>query len=253
MTLTLTNLHIEINKKTICKNFNVTLQPGEIWCLLGKNGAGKTSFLQSLCGIRPLKDGIILFNDTNLLTMPAKTRAKIIGMLQQEHDYIFPASVQEIVAAGRHPHDTKIIGETKADASIITAILAQLDLVTLAEKNIMEVSGGERRRAAIGTLLAQMPKIYLLDEPSNHLDIHYQIKILEIFKHIADTQQKTMIMVTHDLNLAAKYADKIMLLFDDGSIVCGDKKELLTASQLSQLYNHPIQHLLHEERDYFFV
>ncbi len=253
MSLKITNLCLEINKKIICKNLNVSMKAGEIWCILGKNGVGKTSFLQSLCGIKKISNGMVLFNEINLLTIHPKIRATIIGLLQQEHDYLFPASVREIVLAGRHPHDKKIIGETKSDLGIVTAILGQLDLAVLAEKIITELSGGERRRAAIGTLLAQAPEVYLLDEPSNHLDIHYQIKFLELFKNIAHDQQKTIIMVTHDLNLAAKYADKVMLFFENGFILSGDKKELLTAPQLTKLYDYSIQHFFHQGHDYFFV
>lgn len=253
MTFLLKNIQLHVAQKTICDHFSLTIHPGEIWCILGKNGVGKTSFLHSLCGIKPLTTGAVSYQTTDLLNATPHIRAKTIGLLQQEQDFLFPAKVQDIVLAGRHPHTHKLIGETQADHEITNTILKQLDLDTLSERNITTLSGGERRRAAIGTLLAQAPEIYLLDEPSNHLDIHYQIKILEIFKNLAHDKQKIIIMVTHDLNLAAKYSDKIILFFDDAQIITGDKKTILTAEQLSRLYDHPIQMLSHQQQDYFFA
>lgn len=253
MTLSIKYLQLHVGTKNLCDDFSVTLQAGEIWAVLGKNGVGKTSFLHALCGIKKVTQGAVHYNDLDLLNASPQHRAKIIGLLQQEPDYLFPTSVQDIVLAGRHPHTHKFTGETQVDYDITTTILKQLDLLDLAERNITTLSGGEKRRAAIGTLLAQAPAIFLLDEPSNHLDIHYQIKMLEIFAKLAREQQKIIVMVTHDLNLAAKYADKVMLFFEYAPIVCGDKIALLTSDNLSKLYAHPIQALSHQQQTYFFT
>lgn len=153
--------------------------------------------------------------------------------------------------AGRYPHHAHSIFDvrytTKNDMEILHQVLLDLELTELAERNVMELSGGEKRRASIGMLLAQQPTLYLLDEPCNHLDIYHQVKVLNIFKNLAAIEKKMVIIVTHDLNIAANYCDNIILCFDDKTLLSGDRNALMTEANLSRLYNHPIHKLSHAQ------
>jgi iron complex transport system ATP-binding protein len=119
-----------------------------------------------------------------------------------------------------------------------------MELHELKNKKMPYLSGGEKQRAKIATLLIQNPQIYLLDEPTNHLDLHYQVKILKHFAYLKTSQQKSIVMTLHDINLAAQYCDQILMLFPNGKTLYGKSEEILCEENLSLLYGHPI-HKLH--------
>lgn len=241
MSLELQNITLKLATKTVCQNLSLSLKPGDMWAILGKNGVGKTSFLHSLCGLKPLKEGSIVFKQQPLPQLASKEKAKLIGLLQQEQQYVFPNTVFEMVMAGRHPHCSKLLGESKADHDVVHNLLNDFGLNDFGHKNILELSGGEKQRVAIATLFAQQPEILLLDEPCNHLDLQHQTQILEKLRSLAKKENKIVIMVLHDLNLIAKFCDKVMLLFDENTVHFGDAHEQLTEQQLTKLYHHPIK------------
>ena len=241
MSFELQNVSLRLANKTVCRNLSLSLKPGEIWGILGKNGIGKTTFLHGLCGIKPFQEGSILFKKQPLLQSTGKEKAKLIGLLQQEQQYVFPNTVFEMVMAGRHPHCSKLFNESKVDHKIVQEILTKFELRELAHKNVLNLSGGEKQRVAIATLFAQQPHILLLDEPCNHLDIQHQIRILEQLQHLAKKENKIIIMVLHDLNLIAKFCDKVLLLFGDSTVRFGNTHTEFTEQQLKKLYGHPIK------------
>ncbi len=232
-------LTVSIGGRTLCNALDLRLRSGERCCVLGCNGAGKTTLLHTLAGLRRPAAGVITIDGQPLERLPARQRARAIGLLFQDHHDQFPATVMETALIGRHPWLKPLQWESNADRARVHAALRVLDLATLANRDVTTLSGGERRRLGLATLLVQDTPLLLLDEPVSHLDLHQQVRVLDHITRLAGTG-KGILMVLHDLNLAARYCDRFLLLFDDGSHVQGTLAEALTDSNLARLYQHPL-------------
>ena len=245
--LAVENLTISIAGKTLCRNWQLALSPGEIWGILGGNGAGKTTLLQTLAGLRAPDQGTVLLKDTPLGQLKHRQRAQQLGFLLQDDSNAFPATVLETALQGRHPHLGVFSWESCQDEALAIAALKRVALDHCLQRSIDHLSGGERQRLKLATLMVQNPRIWLLDEPTNHLDLHHQVALLEPL--IADVKSNagTLLMSLHDLNLAQRFCDKLILLFpvdDQGeNPISGDKTALLCEPILQRLYQHPIRRL----------
>jgi iron complex transport system ATP-binding protein len=235
------HLSVQIAAQNICNDLNICLQAGQCWAILGINGAGKTTLLHTLAGLRPPQSGEILVNQRPLAQYNRRKLAQFLGVLFQETQDPFPSTVLETTLIGRHPYTKTWQWETASDYQIAMNSLDQVGLRTLAQRQINTLSGGERQRLAVANLLTQSPRVFLLDEPTNHLDLHHQHHILNLFKRYTDDKQCTVVMILHDINLAATYCDHAMLLFADQEPLCGTCSDLLTENNLSALYHYPIQ------------
>ncbi|MCW9012978.1 MAG: ABC transporter ATP-binding protein [Gammaproteobacteria bacterium] len=233
-------LSIEIGGKQVCHQLDLDLQPGQVWGVLGRNGVGKTTLLHSLAGLRAVSAGKVLLDQQNMAQLPRKTIAQKLGLLLQHTEDVFPASVLETVVTGRHPHIANWQWESAADYSKAEHALEQVAMTALAQRQVNTLSGGERQRVAIATLLTQDPDIYLLDEPNSHLDLHYQISILDKLCEFARQQQRIVLMSLHDINLAARFCDHLLFISGDGKSLAGSADKLLNSNDLSDLFQHPI-------------
>ena len=250
-------LGVKIAGKTICQNLNLELAEGEVWGILGGNGAGKTTLLHTLAGFREPDHGQVLIERIPIKQIKAKHRAQKLGFLLQDEKNAFPATVLETALQGRHPHLGHWQWEGAEDEKIALQALEQVGLTDYAERTLDRLSGGERQRLKIATLLVQNPKIWLLDEPANHLDLHHQISLLTLLKEQTKQQQGCLLMSLHDLNLAWRFCDKLIFLYPDDSSLAhkveqGDKAALLQAEKLQHLYQHPI-HCLDTEQGTVFI
>lgn len=234
------HLNISIANKKVCENLDLDLQPGEIWGVLGRNGIGKTTLLHTLSGLRPAVSGEVLLNHENINNIPRKLVAQKLGLLLQHTEDAFPSSVIESVVCGRHPHISNWQWESANDYRLATQALEQVQIQTLANRPTNELSGGERQRVSIATLLTQDPDIFLLDEPNSHLDLHYQINILQNLCEFAHKEQRIIFMSLHDINLAARFCDKLLFISGDGKTQTGNADKLLNTQDLSELFQHPI-------------
>ena len=153
----------------------------------------------------------------------------------------FPGKVLEHVLIGRHPHLNTWQWESNTDYLIAQRALATVGLTEFAQRDIHTLSGGERQRMAIATVLAQQPRIFLLDEPVNHLDWHHQHQLLATMTGLAHSGSCSLVMALHDVNLAARYCDHVMMLFANGKVKMGNSAELLRAETLSSLYGYDIE------------
>jgi iron complex transport system ATP-binding protein len=169
--------------------------------------------------------------------------ARHIGVLLQDHQDAFPASVMETVLIGRHPYLGPLQWEGPADYAAATEALRAVGLECMETRDITSLSGGERRRLGIATLLAQDPDILLMDEPTNHMDFHHQILTLDLLKQRTRDGVKSMILILHDPNLALRYCDHFLLLYGGGETLQGMAEAVLTQSNLERLYGHPLQAL----------
>ena len=242
--LELRKLTLSIGGKTVCRDLDLNIVGGQCWGILGVNGVGKTTLLHAMAGLKPAQAGEIRVNGKPRSDYSARELAQLCGILFQDYLDTFPCTVLEAALIGRHPYLHQWQWESAQDKAIARAALQQVGLNELEQRDITTLSGGERRRLAIATLMAQAPQILLLDEPANHLDLHYQSSLLTQLTQDCRQQHKAMVMVVHDVNLAARFCDHVLLLYGDGDYRAGTREELLSAEALTQLYHHPM--VLHQ-------
>jgi iron complex transport system ATP-binding protein len=236
-------LRLAAGERTLCRDLNWQLQPGQCWAIMGLNGAGKTTLLHTLAGIHQADQGKVCLQDQPIHEISRQHVAQQIGLLFQESDMVFPGKVLEHVLIGRHPHLNTWQWEGADDYRIAQHALATVGLSDFAQRDIHTLSGGERQRMAIATVLAQQPRIYLLDEPVNHLDWHHQHQLLATLTGLAHSGSCSLIMALHDVNLVARYCDHVLMMFADGEVKMGDSQSLLQAETLSKLYGYEIEQI----------
>jgi iron complex transport system ATP-binding protein len=235
-------LRVRAGARTLLEEFDAAFGPHEFTAVLGRNGSGKTLTLHTLAGLRAPASGIVSLDGQPLGAIPRRQIARRIGLLLQDPEDSFASTALESVLIGRHPHLSAWQWEGPEDERVALAALARVDLADFAARRTDTLSGGEQRRLAIAGLLAQEPAIYLVDEPTNHLDPHHQLAVLEILRGTAD-RGATVIASVHDPTLAARFADRVLLIFGDGRWRLGPAPEILTGQALSELYATPIVEL----------
>ncbi|MFT5720813.1 MAG: iron complex transport system ATP-binding protein [Motiliproteus sp.] len=246
-------LGIGIGERWFCRGLEQSFAAGQVWGVLGANGSGKTTLLHSLAGLRQPQTGQIRIDGQPLQQLDSRVRARQVGVLLQEASPAFPASVREVVLQGRYPHQSPWQWETAEDFARVDRALQQVGLAELGERDQQLLSGGERQRLKIASLLVQEPQLWLLDEPSNHLDLRHQVGLLQLLCDQVRQHQQLLIMSLHDLNLAARFCDHLLLMHRDGSVQAGCAENLLTEAVLSRLYGHPIRRIMDQDRPVFIA
>ncbi|HEY9199321.1 MAG TPA: ABC transporter ATP-binding protein [Gammaproteobacteria bacterium] len=239
--LSIHDLTVHIGGVEVCRGLTLDFAPGQCWAILGRNGSGKTTLLHTLAGIHAQQIGEVRLDGAPMQAQSRRRIAQRLGLLPQDSRDPFPATVLETALLGRHPHSSPWAWETVEDVRLAQQSLHQVGLDGWDERDVATLSGGERRRLALATLFTQAPDILLLDEPTNHLDLHHQIALLNLLAQQAREQHKTVIMVLHDLNLAARFADHCLLLYGDGNVCAGTCDEVLETSVLERLYNQTLR------------
>lgn len=243
-------LDVSIASTSICRTLDLQLRAGECWAVLGGNGAGKTTLLRTLAGLHRADAGSVLLNNQSLTTLPPRTIAQHIGFLLQDYEDIFGGNVLQTALMGRHPWLRTWQWETPQDLQRAHAALSTVDLVEFAARDLLTLSGGERRRAHLATLLTQDPPVMLLDEPGNHLDLRHQMMIFEALKKRA-SQGHSVVTTLHDINTALRYCDRALLLFANGVTLHGPAREIITEANISRLFKHPVRRIPSTEGDVF--
>lgn len=233
-------LTVEIDGLTVVRNLDLALRPGQCWCLLGRNGVGKTTLLHALAGLRPTRSGTLQLGGQPLHGLSRKQIAQRLGILLQHHNDSFPASVRETVLQGRHPYLHAWQWETSQDHQLVTALLRKLALENLQARNVQTLSGGERQRVAVATLLAQQTSVLLLDEPVNHLDVKHRLGLLGTLDSDYRAQGCAVLLSLHDINLAVRFCDHALLLLGDGEVRQGPVDEILDVPTLEAVYGYPL-------------
>ncbi len=240
--LALKNLDVAIGGRDVVRGLSLNLHPGERLVVLGRNGAGKSTLLHVLAGLCAPRSGEVLLDGLPYAARTPRAAARLRGLLTQHPGDAFASTVLETVLCGRHPHLSRFAWESVEDQRIAHAVLAEVGLEGYAGRDLQSLSGGERQRVALAVLLAQSPRLYLLDEPLTHLDLNHQIALLQRMsaETRAEGRQAATITVLHDINLAARHADRALLLFGKGEFELGPAGEMFTAERLSRLYGHPL-------------
>lgn len=244
-------LSLSISGKHICQQLDLTLKPGEICGVLGRNGVGKTTLLHTLAGLREAESGDILIAENKLTELTRKQIAQKIGLLLQHVEDPFPSTVLETVITGRHPHIPAMQWESTKDYERAKQALITVGMQELKHRLVNQLSGGERQRVALATLITQDPDIFLLDEPNSHLDLYHQSTLLTWLCDYAQQNQRILLMSLHDINLAARYCDHILLLLGDGEYLAGPKQDMLNESNLEQVFCHPIRQYRFDQQSIF--
>jgi iron complex transport system ATP-binding protein len=230
---------VHAGSRQLVERLDAKFPQGEFTAILGRNGSGKTLTLHTLAGLRPPHEGLVWIDAIPLNDMRRRDVARYVGLLMQDLEESFVTTALETVLIGRHPHLKAWQWESADDERIARDALARVNMQDFALRTTDGLSGGERRRVAVASLLAQAPEVFLLDEPTNHLDPHHQVAVLELFRQQANAGA-TVIATLHDPTLAARFADRVILLFGDGRWKSGPTRETLTAESLSELYLTPM-------------
>lgn len=249
-----TRLEVKIGGHRLCSDLTWRVEAGESWAILGRNGAGKSTLLATLAGLRAQQGGRLSIAG---LALPqasqgatARAMARVRGYLSQHQIDPFASTVLETVLVGRHPHLGRWDWESAEDRRIVGAALDEVDLGDFAERDVQTLSGGERQRLAVAQLLAQQPKLFLLDEPLTHLDLSYQVAVMDLFARRA-TAGAAIVAVLHDPGFAARYCDHALLLFGNGEWLAGPAADVITTAHLGRLYGHPLRELCADGQRWF--
>ncbi|HEY5861984.1 MAG TPA: ABC transporter ATP-binding protein [Casimicrobiaceae bacterium] len=229
-------LRVGVGGRTLIDAVSLTVRPGDVWCVLGANGAGKTLLLHTLAGLRPPDGGAIALAARPIAHWRLEDAARVRGFLPQFSTLTFPMTVADAVVMGRHPHLSRWAWEGNDEATHANRSLADVGLEALARRDVTTLSGGERQRVAIATLLAQDTPLMLLDEPIAHLDLRYQLRVLD---HLAELgrRDRGIVLSIHDLTLARRCATHALLLHGDGRVDVGRVEDVMTDDALSGAFS----------------
>ncbi|MBD2846684.1 ABC transporter ATP-binding protein [Paenibacillus sp. IB182496] len=218
----------------VLREVSVEVREGEVLGIIGPNGSGKSTLLRCMGGIYVPAGGEVRIDGARLPSMARRARAKQIGYVPQTSGEEQPFTVLDLVLMGRRPHVSWGLGSR--DVAIAAAVLGELGMTHLAGRYLNELSGGQRQKAHIARALAQEPAILLLDEPTSALDIRHQLEVLEFVRRAARRDGRTIVLVMHELSIAARYSDRLALLSDGRLHAAGTPEEVLTEQALQEVY-----------------
>ncbi|MFC5541418.1 ABC transporter ATP-binding protein [Ureibacillus suwonensis] len=232
MDLHLEGVEINIGTKKIVHGIDLSVFQNSFVALLGPNGSGKSTLLKAIYRVLEPTRGTIYLDDLSIDQIPAKKIAQNMSVVSQFQSNSFDMTVEEVVMMGRIPHKRLLEKENQRDLEIVEDALRKTGLLEYRERNILKLSGGEKQRVALARAIAQCPSLMILDEPSNHLDIKYQLEILNIIKSL----NINVLSALHDLQLAAQFCDYVYFLHK-GQIVChGKPEEVITKEIIKEIY-----------------
>ncbi len=236
--------------RIVLREVSLALRPGEVLGVLGPNGAGKSSLLGVLSGELEATQGVVQLDGKPLTDWPGRERAQRLAVLPQFSTLSFGFSVEQVVHMGRMPHDA---GQD-ADRQIVSEVLHAVDATHLATRNYLQLSGGERQRVHLARVMAQLwpgagGQVLLLDEPTSMLDPLHQLKVLDAVRRFAD-HGASVLLILHDLNLAARYCDQLLLLSEGQMQARGTPEEVLRPAALHKVFGLEVLVQRHPERDH---
>ncbi len=221
-------------ERVVLSGVDLTVAGGELVAVVGPNGAGKSTLLRRLSGALR-GPGVILLDGGDLTRIPARILARRLAMLEQEVPTELDFPVEELVAFGRHPHRPRLGPLSQRDRTAVHRALEATGTTGLVRRPFSQLSGGERRKALLATVLAQEPAVLLLDEPTVHLDVHHQLEIMSLLAELA-ADGRAVVCALHDLNLAAAFAHRMLLLKEGRVVAIGPPAEVLTRDLLRHVF-----------------
>jgi len=230
------NISFFYGEKTILADVSFALDYAQVTAVVGPNGSGKTTLLKIINGTLFPAAGEMLIAGRKTQSWPRRELAATVGIVPQETPAVFPFYAEEIVLMGRFPHLRGWRFEGDSDYRIVREAMLRTDCLSFAARRFDELSAGERQRVLIARALAQEPQVLLLDESTAFLDLKHQVQFLNLLRQLNETQKLTVIFVTHDINLAAQYADRIIMLESGKIYAIGNPAEVITADNIKKVY-----------------
>lgn len=231
------NIQVGYNEKIVLENLSVMLPDGKISVIIGANACGKSTLLKTFARLLHPKRGEILLDGKNIHKENTKALAKVVGLLPQSPIAPEGIRVSDLVARGRFPHQGFMSSLSETDYKAIQDALEMMNIVDLADRSIEELSGGQRQRVWIAMALAQQTDILFLDEPTTFLDITYQVEILDLLKELNEIHGTTIVMVLHDINLSARYADHIIALRKGSLVAEGKPNDIINERLIKKVFD----------------
>ncbi len=225
----------------VIRGIDLDVGEGEFLGLIGPNGCGKSTLIRAITGVVPVLAGRVEVQGRDIRSLSRRQVAQLLGVVPQETAGGFDFAVREVVAMGRHAYLDRFHGPRRADLEAVDTALRLTGMDHLASRSVLELSGGERQRVIVARALAQTPRILLLDEPSNHLDINHQVEVFDLMAQLNEEQGLTLVCVTHDLNFAGAYCDRLLLMDDGRARACGPPAAVLTEALISEVYRLPVR------------
>jgi iron complex transport system ATP-binding protein len=231
----------------VLSDVTMRLAPGDFMAVAGPNGSGKSTLIRALSRVLRPRLGSALLEGRDLYGLPAREAAQSIAVLPQESTLEFEFTCEEVVLMGRAPHLGRFETESERDRTVVREAMERTATWELRRRVILELSGGERQRVLLARAFAQEPKILLLDEPTAHLDLAFQVQILRLVRELRDEKKTSVLASLHDLNLAAAYADRIVLLSKGKIAAAGPPKDVLAESVLRPVFGDDVMVRAHPD------
>ena len=247
--LTIEALTVSYGTRRVLTEISLEVNSGEVVALIGPNGAGKSTLVRAVSGIIPAQGGKVSMNGEDLLAQTTMQRARCLAVVPQAVSMPPAFTVWETVLMGRTPYLNFLGQISTKDEEIARLALDRVDALDLTERRVGELSGGEQQRVLLARALAQSTPILLLDEPTSNLDLHYQVSFMETVSSLARQDNLAVLVALHDLNLAARYSDRMALLVDGGIKAAGTPRQVLTPDLISAVYHLPVQVIPHPFAD----
>jgi len=221
----------------VLRDISFSVKKREFLGVIGPNGSGKTTLLKSLNRTLSLKQGNISINGVNIKQIKRRELARVMGMVPQEATIVFPFTALEVVLMGRAPYLGRLGFESEKDYKIARRAMDMTGTISFSKREIDTLSGGEKQKVLIARAIAQKPEVMLLDEPTSFLDIKHQIEIYDLIKALSLNDGLTIVSVSHDINLASQYCDKILLLNNGRMHKIGSPEEVITRENIEEVYD----------------
>lgn len=222
-------LRLDYDGRAVIDGLDLDVPVGRITVIVGPNACGKSTLLRGLARLLRPGAGVVTLDGRDIRSIPTRRLARQVGLLPQQPSAPEGITVADLVGRGRYPHQGWFRQWSSADDAAVSAALAATSTLDLADRAVDELSGGQRQRVWIAMALAQDPDILLLDEPTTFLDVAHQLEVLDLLMHLNRTSSTTIVMVLHDLNLAARYADHLIVMRDGSIVTSGEPAEVITA------------------------
>ncbi|PCH68773.1 MAG: iron ABC transporter ATP-binding protein [Bacteroidales bacterium] len=236
--LQIRNLSIGYGNKIVASNLSAIIPSGELICLLGSNGTGKSTLMRSICGFHPVLNGSVFIDDLEVNQLSEKELSKWIAVVLTDRVIVPNANVQELVGYGRSPY-TGMMGRLNAmDKIIVSRAMEQCGIAHKKDSLLSSLSDGERQKAFIAKAIAQDTPLIILDEPTAFLDLPARVEIMQLLRDIANASGKSILMSTHDLDLALQLSDRLWLLQSGGPLTTGSPEDLLLQNAFQSMFQH---------------
>ncbi len=235
----------------VLKDVKLDIKGAQLVSILGPNGVGKSTFIHCMNKLLDPTSGSVMINDHLISDIPLKEMAKICGYVPYSSSDSFPLTVTDTILMGRHPHSK--LGSLNDDLLIVKETMNLIGIEDLADRLFTELSAGQRQKVMLSRGLAQQPRILFLDEPTSNLDIKYQLEITRMLRRLSRERNMLVIMISHDINIAAKYSDNILILLDGGIFAIGKPEDVITEENIEKVYDVKVKVIKDNDRPHIIM